>query len=150
MGHMDQQRQGARSTKSTKKVEPDPIEPVPRIESNDHCHHVYMTTAEVEGKLYSNQTGQFPISSNRGNSIIVMFYAVDSNYIKYYPIKSCHRPQLVKAYNEVYSYVRVQGYQSQLHTQIMRRRATSMNSLPKKSKSPVHTCRHPPHQHCRT
>ena len=69
-----------------------------------------MTTADVEGKLYSNQTGRCPITSNRGNSVVVIFFCVDGNYIKSYPIKSWHRSNLLKAYNDVYAYLRIRGY----------------------------------------
>ncbi|KAL7524050.1 hypothetical protein ACHAXR_001126, partial [Thalassiosira sp. AJA248-18] len=113
MGHMDQRKVGIRSTKST--TDPDSMEPVPQTPLNDKTHHVYMSIAEVEGRLYSDQTGRFPITSNRGNCYVIIFYAADGNYIKSYPIKSRHRSQLLKAYDEVYAYLRVRGYRPQLH-----------------------------------
>ena len=114
MGHMDQQRKGLRSTK-TVADETDSMEPIPQSPQNNRCHHVYMTIADIEGKLYSDQTGRFPVTSNRGNSYIVIFYTSDGNYIKSYPIKSRHRTQLLKACEEVYTYLRVRGYIPQLH-----------------------------------
>ena len=114
MGHMDQRKAGIRSTK-TKADEPDSMESVPQTPTNDKTHHVYMSLTEVEGRLYSNQTGRFPITSNRGNCYVIIFYVVDGNYIKSYPIKSRHRSNLLKAYEEVYSYLRVRGYRPQLH-----------------------------------
>ena len=63
---------------------------------------VFMTMLDVEGQLFTDQTGRFPVSSNRGNNYIVIFYAVDPNFIKSYPIKSRHRSELLKAYDEVY------------------------------------------------
>jgi len=114
MGHMDQRKVGIRSTK-TKPTDPDSMEPVPQTPLNDKTHHVYMSIAEVEGRLYSDQTGRFPITSNRGNCYVVIFYAVDGNYVKSYPIKSRHRSNLLKAYDDVYSYLRVRGYRPQLH-----------------------------------
>ena len=113
MGHMDQTRAGTRSTRAN--PDTDPMEAVPQTPLNDRTHHVYMTITDVEGRLYSDQTGRFPITSNRGNCYVVIFYAVDGNYIKSYPIKSRHRSQLLKAYDDVYSFLRVRGYRPQLH-----------------------------------
>ena len=114
MGHMDQRRIGIRSTKPITK-EADSMEPVTQTPTNDRCHHVYMSITDIDGKLYSDQTGQFPITSNRGNCYVVIFYASDGNYIKSYPIKSRHRTQLLKAYEEVYTFLRIRGYRPQLH-----------------------------------
>jgi hypothetical protein len=114
MGHMDQRRTGIRSTRATTN-EPDSMDPVPQTPMNDRCHHVYMSITEMNGKVNSDQTGRFPITSNRGNCYVVIFYAADGNYIKSYPIKSRHRSQLLKAYEEVYSFLRIRGYRPQLH-----------------------------------
>ena len=106
---MNQQRQGTRSTKPVP-FKPDTMEEVPHLPNNERSHHVYMTITDLNGKLYSDQTGRFPITSNLGNCYLVIFYAVGSNYIKAHPIKSRHLSQLLKAYNDVYDYLRVQGY----------------------------------------
>ncbi|KAL7475873.1 hypothetical protein ACHAW6_001769 [Cyclotella cf. meneghiniana] len=58
---------------------------------------VFTTMIDIEGHLFTDQTGRFPISSNCSNNYIVIFYVVDPNYIKSYPIKSRHR---LKAYKE--------------------------------------------------
>ena len=63
MGHMDQRRTGIRSTKPPSD-EPDSMESIPQTPTNDRCHQVYMSITEIEGKLYSDQTGRFPITSN--------------------------------------------------------------------------------------
>ena len=74
-----------------------------------------MTVAAVGGKLYSNHMGRFPITSNRGNILVDIFYAVDGNYIKSYPLKSRDRSQLLKAYEGVYAYLRMSGYRPKIH-----------------------------------
>ena len=95
-GHMDQQKAGTRSTRAN--PEPNSMESVPQTPLNERTHHVYMSITEVAGHLYTDQTGRFPITSNRGNCYVIIFYAVGGNYIKSYPIKSRHRLQLLKAY----------------------------------------------------
>jgi hypothetical protein len=83
--------------------------------NNDKTNMVFMTMVEVEGQLFTDQTGRFSVTSNRGNNYIVIFYAVDPNYIKSYPIKSQHRNELLKAFNEVYQFLLIRGYRPQLH-----------------------------------
>ena len=81
MGHMDQERQCTRSTRLVP-IDTDTMEEVPQLPNNDHSHHAYITIINLEGKLYSEQSGHFPITSNCGNCYVVIFYAVDGNYIK--------------------------------------------------------------------
>ena len=111
---MDQQRQGMQLTKPVP-IKPNTMEEVPHLPNNEHIHHVYMTITDLGGNIYSDQTGRFPITSNCANCYVVIFYAVDGNYIKAYPIKSHHRSQLLKSYDGVYSFLKVQGYRPQLH-----------------------------------
>ncbi|KAL7474522.1 hypothetical protein ACHAW6_000492 [Cyclotella cf. meneghiniana] len=42
---------------------------------------------DIEGQLFTDRTGQFLVTSNRGNNYIIIFYTVDANHIKSYPIK---------------------------------------------------------------
>ena len=81
MGHMDQQRQGTCSTK-TVPIKPGTTEEVPQLTNNYFSHHVYTKTTNLEDKLYSDQTGRFPITSNRGSFYVAIFYAVDGNCIR--------------------------------------------------------------------
>jgi len=76
---------------------------------------VFMTITKVDCQLFIDQTGRFPVTSNRGNNYIVIFYVVDANYIKSYPIKSCHHTELIKAYTNVYNFVCTRGFRPQLH-----------------------------------
>eukprot|EP01082_Thalassiosira_pseudonana_P011880 g10662.t1 g10662 contig4:2284681-2286983(+) len=118
-GHMDQRRTGIRSTKSSHAVPPPDIvntmEEPEQAPQNDKTNMVFMTIAEAEGQLFTDQTGRFPVTSNRGNNYIVLFYVVDANFIKSYPIKSRHRTELLKAYDDVYKYLRIRGYRPKLH-----------------------------------
>lgn len=70
---------------------------------------------DIDGQLFTDQTGRFPLTSNKGNNYVVIFYTVDANHIKSYPIKSRHRSELLRAYSEVYAYLRMRGYRPQLH-----------------------------------
>ena len=100
MDHMGQQGQGILSTNPVP-IDPYTMEEVSQLPNNDCSHHVYMKITNLDSKLYSEQTGQFPITSNRGNCYVVIFFAVDGNYIKSHPIKSQHRSKLLKSYYDV-------------------------------------------------
>ncbi|KAL7475966.1 LOW QUALITY PROTEIN: hypothetical protein ACHAW6_001856 [Cyclotella cf. meneghiniana] len=56
---------------------------------NDKTNMMFMTMVDIQGQLFTDQTGRFLITSNRGNNYIVIFYTVDANHIKSYTIKSC-------------------------------------------------------------
>ena len=90
------------------------MEDLPQLPNNKRSHHVYMPITDLDGNIYSDQTGRFPITPNRGNCYVVIFYAVDGNYIKAYPIKSHPRSQLLKAYDDVYDFLRVRGFWSEV------------------------------------
>ena len=62
MGHMDQTKVGIRSTHTN--ADPDSMETVPQTPLNERTHHVYMSITDIEGRLYSDQTDRFPITSN--------------------------------------------------------------------------------------
>eukprot|EP00804_Cyclotella_cryptica_P012986 CCRYP_002317-RA/>CCRYP_002317-RA protein AED:0.32 eAED:0.30 QI:0/0/0/1/1/1/3/0/854 len=82
---------------------------------NNKTNMIFMKMVEVEGQLFTNQTGRFPITSNRRHSYVMIFYAVDPNYIKSYPIKSRHCSEIIKAYTKVYHFLRVHDYCLELH-----------------------------------
>eukprot|EP00804_Cyclotella_cryptica_P020487 CCRYP_019795-RA/>CCRYP_019795-RA protein AED:0.41 eAED:0.41 QI:0/-1/0/1/-1/1/1/0/277 len=112
LGHMDQTRAGIRSTKAAR-IHPaccssphNTMEPPQQAPNNDKTNMVFLTIAKVDGQLFTDQTGRFPVTSSRGNNYIVIFYIVDANYIKSYPIKSRHRTELIKAYDDVYNFLR--------------------------------------------
>ena len=105
-GHMDQRRAGIGSTKSSSACRlPDTMDKPEQAPYNNKTNMVFMTIADVEGQLFTDQTGCFPITSNRGHNYIVIFYVIDANYIKSYPIKSCHCIELLQAYTDIYNYL---------------------------------------------
>ena len=115
MGHMDQVRKGTRSTQSripTSTTIPNPaLHHMPRLHVDDHMAEapqeplnahtnlVYMHIHAIDGVISSNQTGRFPITSNRGNAYDVVFYIYDANYIRLVPIKSWLKEELLRAYH---------------------------------------------------
>jgi hypothetical protein len=93
-GHLNQQRQNARTTK-IKDAEKMDTEPDP-----DHglkTQYVYAATIDA-GQIYTDQTGRFPVVSSKGNKYIMVLYDYDSNAILAQPIKNRTAPELLKAF----------------------------------------------------
>jgi hypothetical protein len=96
MGHMGQQRQGVQSMQPTPTTVPlqvpnifdDPMEDVPQEPHNAHTHSVFMAIYEINGNLFTNQTGRFPITSNHGHAYVLVFYIFNANAIQSVPIKN--------------------------------------------------------------
>ena len=77
-----------------------------------------MVLEEVNGNLFSDKTGPFPWTSNRGGrggGGGVVFYMFDKNAIKFVVIKNRTQGELLRSYKEVYDYLKTKRYKPQLH-----------------------------------
>ena len=118
MGHMDQVRKGTHSMQPqipTNTTIPMPALPprpnchivnymgnTPQEPHNTRTHLVFMYAHAINGTTSSDQTGQFPITSNRGKAYVVVFYVFDANYICLVPIKNWSKEELLHAYPVTY------------------------------------------------
>ena len=48
---------------------------------NSRTHNVFLRVTDMNGKMYTDQTGRFPITSSRNNKYIMIVYDYDSNTI---------------------------------------------------------------------
>jgi hypothetical protein len=87
MGHMNQRRQNIRSTSKTT-ITSD-IEDITTTNTNSgtKTHLVYAVLVD-QGQLYTDLTGNFPVSSSKGNSYVMVCYVFDCNCVKVFPTKS--------------------------------------------------------------
>ena len=90
-----------RSTKSDKEISTDKDQQEP---NNQPTHNVFANIEET-GKVYTNQTGQFPLSSIAGNQYILVIYYYDSNAIMTEVMKTRQGPKLLKAYAKIIKYL---------------------------------------------
>jgi hypothetical protein len=98
---MDQNCQGVQSTQPSlpnptapahvPDLFDDPMEDVPQEPHNLHTYFVFMTIYTINGNLFTNQTGYFPITSNRNHTYVVIFYIFDAKAINSIPIKNCSK-----------------------------------------------------------
>ena len=71
-----------------------------------------MPTISMEsqpGKLYTDQTGQLPFTSNWGSTYYIIFYVYNANAIIAEPIKNCPHTELVRAYPKYYTFLQAWG-----------------------------------------
>jgi hypothetical protein len=174
MGHMDQQCQGVQSTQPTPKTVPlqipnifdNPMEDAPQDSHNTCMHFVFMVIYKINGNLFTNQTGHFPITSNRGHAYVVVFYIFNANAIQSVPIKNCSKEELLCAYCKIYKWLTLRGFKPLLHKldnktskdveTFVATENTRIQYTPPdihrigKHSHPVHSPRHPLHKPCQT
>jgi hypothetical protein len=92
-GHLNQTRKNVRSTRS-------------RMENCDtsqlkgkKVRDVYTTAYDVRETMFSDQTGQYPTRSQRGNKYIMVMVEIDSNAILVEPMKSRKDAEMIRAYD---------------------------------------------------
>ena len=94
MGHLNQQRQGVRSTK--------PREPLLDIDTSMTIRKkekdVYIKVLDTKNQIYSDQTGAFPIRSRSGHRYLMVMLEIDSNAILVEPMKSRKDEEMQRAY----------------------------------------------------
>jgi hypothetical protein len=76
---------------------------------------VFMVIHNITGLVFSNQTGRFPITSNRGHACLVIFYIYDTNFIASVPIKNQTKQELLHANQITYKYLSSHGFKPCLH-----------------------------------
>lgn len=104
-GHLDQQRQGIRSTTKS-----------PRSRQKREPRHEYITAsvAEFTGRVHGDLCGRFPITSSRGNQYHLVLYCEDSNAILVEPIASRESTAIMKGYKNAHERLTRAGFQPRL------------------------------------
>ena len=143
-GHMRQQRMNIRSTKP-KPTEETPQDQVVMTSSTEEREH--LTTFKViplDGKVFSDQTGRFPLTSSLGSKYILILHDADTNSILAEPLKNRSQEELLVKQIKLHSYLIDRGHKPQ--TQILD------NECPQKlkeyfDKNKIHFQLVPPHLH---
>ena len=91
-GYLDQTRKNARST-NPKTDDEDDDEPTP--EPNNNETELVFATIEAIGKVYTDQTERFPVTSSRGTKYICVLYAYDTKAILTEPLKDHSGKEIV-------------------------------------------------------
>ena len=65
----------------------------------------FLKSIKVIGKISTNQTGRFPVTSSRGIKYLIVLYDYDSNAIIAEPLKSRIEHELVRAYSALHTHL---------------------------------------------
>ena len=77
--------------------------------------NVYVKVYEARETMFSDQTGQFPTRSKRGNTYIMVMVEVDSNTILVKPLKSRKDAELICGYKSLLLRLQQAGIVPQKH-----------------------------------
>ena len=88
---------------------------VPEQEENNTKTNAMYAIVLEEGRIYTDQTGHFPVYSSRGSKYIMVLYCYDANAILAEPIKNRSEGELLKAYDKMYTYLQDRGYKPVTH-----------------------------------
>ena len=117
IGHLQQPRKGLRFTQY-KIIHPYPYpeqDYFPQATQSENTNLVFFKTVDLSGKMYTDQTGRFPVTSSRGDKYILVAYHFDSNTIHVEPLKTRSGLDLTTAYQKLHSMLTNRGLQHHLH-----------------------------------
>jgi hypothetical protein len=77
-------------------------------------HFVYPIVIDITGKIFSDQTGCFPVTSSRGHKYIMIVYDYHSTAILAEPLKNRSEGELVRAISRIHAYLTAHGLKPQL------------------------------------
>ena len=98
-GHMRKQPQNYRSTKLFQSNDTEAIE---MTANQARTNAIYIRPIEATGLICTDQTGAFPITSNRSNRYIMVAHHCDTNAILVRPMPSRSQQHLQSAFKSIY------------------------------------------------
>ena len=84
-------------------------EEVQQEEHNEKTFEVFMTIVDAN-KIYTDQTGRFPVTSSKGTKYLCIAYEYDSNAILAKPMKGRKGSDILMAYKEILKYLEMRGF----------------------------------------
>jgi hypothetical protein len=113
-GHLDQTRKNLRSTKTDDMDLEEEQEP-----NNTQTHQIFAAIENTDkiytGKIYTDQTGRFPVTSSQGNKYILILYEYDMNAILTEALHNRTAPEILRAYKKLVKYLHSRGFRPKIH-----------------------------------
>ena len=106
MGHLSQQGQNVRSTKPKQPTPAPLVLPPPPVDAPSHL--VFITTQTLS-KLYTNDTGRFPVRAHSGNQYVMIAFHADGNLILQQAFKTKSNRHYIVAYNAIMTCLAARG-----------------------------------------
>ena len=69
-----------------------------------------MQIVKLEQKIFTDQTGRFPITSSLGNKYVMTLFDKDTNSINVEPLKNKSQEELTTAQIKLYTYLEDRGF----------------------------------------
>ena len=82
----------------------------PTIEPQVRSNRVFIKSITVTGKIYTDQTACFPVTSSRGSKYLMVLHDHDRNSILCEPLKPRSGNKLLQAYTTLHSYLTDRGH----------------------------------------
>jgi hypothetical protein len=111
-GHLNQQRINSRSTKIKDQIKIVTTEKDLDYGIKTYC--IYAATIDA-GKVYTDQTGRFPVISSKRNKYIMVLYEYDGNAVLAEPIKNRTSAELLRAFQVMETKLTARGFQPKTH-----------------------------------
>ena len=108
---MRQTIKGVRSTKEKFVVQDENNEAIPRTKQHD----LYVCLDQVKDTIYTDQTGEFPITSSRGNKYIMIMCKIDGNAVLVEPMKNKTEDEMVETYQKMIDRLKTGGISPKNH-----------------------------------
>jgi hypothetical protein len=97
---MKKQRQNVRSTKQ--KITVDETSKDGELTQAISKQHILVKVIIANEMVYSNQTGRLLVQSIRGNTSLIVYYDVDTNYIDAEPLRNHADNHMILAYQKLW------------------------------------------------
>ena len=110
LGHLAQQRQNVRSTRPRAPRAPSGL-PTPAIAATTPTlasNELYLNVVPIS-KLYTDDTGRFPVRARSGNQYVMIAYHADGNLILQQPFKTKSDAHRLAAYNSIMTRLAAKG-----------------------------------------
>ena len=104
MGHLAQQRQNIRSTKPKTPFASPPPSAAPQAPSNE----LFIRVLPIS-KLYTDDTGRFPVKARSGNQYVMIAHHADGNLILQQAFKTRSDKHRIEAYNAIMTRLAARG-----------------------------------------
>ena len=72
----------------------------------------------MNGTIYTDLTGAFPVTSARGNKLLYIAYSYDANGIIWEPMKSKNDSEISRVFKTVYEKMEKRGIKLKLHIKL--------------------------------
>ncbi len=102
MGHLNQTRKHVRSTKPLEMYNNTTLQ-------GKKMRDIYISVYNTRETMFTDQTGQFPTRSQRGNKYIMVMVEIDSNVILVEPMKSRKDAETIQSYDALLTRLRRTG-----------------------------------------